>query len=257
MPDPSPGHTVLPPPQRSPEDEVDELLRAKADQVRLETGRAPREGLPIEGQAMHGGGTHGQVADYDTTLQTEVVRALAGEAASASAEAADILSAARSAVKTSALYPTDRVRDAKESERFVAHEGPIEDETEEAERLLEELMAEAQLEDSTRATGVPPGASAYRSRSLGGEAEPIFPAAPVQKVLASAPGAQHEKDGAGSAAAQDAEMERWCCICNEDAVCWCNDCDGDPYCRRCFNEGHQDTDLKSHKTVAIIGSRRR
>jgi len=40
----------------------------------------------------------------------------------------------------------------------------------------------------------------------------------------------------------------WCQICNEDAVVKCIDCMGDLYCKQCFLDFHDDSDLKRHKT---------
>ncbi|RIA95287.1 hypothetical protein C1645_816892 [Glomus cerebriforme] len=49
----------------------------------------------------------------------------------------------------------------------------------------------------------------------------------------------------------DDDPNTWCCICNEDAIIKCKDCDGDLYCQPCFNEGHfglhSDYDMKRHK----------
>jgi len=40
----------------------------------------------------------------------------------------------------------------------------------------------------------------------------------------------------------------WCQICNEDAVIKCIDCCGDLYCKECFLDFHDDSDLKKHRT---------
>ena len=52
--------------------------------------------------------------------------------------------------------------------------------------------------------------------------------------------------------AEEAEdLSRWCCICTEDAVCYCHECEGDAYCARCWREGHAEVDLRTHRTVPI------
>ncbi|KAI8826214.1 uncharacterized protein EV422DRAFT_515795 [Fimicolochytrium jonesii] len=52
------------------------------------------------------------------------------------------------------------------------------------------------------------------------------------------------------------EGDDWCCICNDDAIVLCPQCDDDPYCLRCFREGHlQDTsdpELRRHQAVKIV-----
>jgi hypothetical protein len=47
------------------------------------------------------------------------------------------------------------------------------------------------------------------------------------------------------------DVENWCCICNNDGVVRCKGCGGDAYCQICFDEGHDDDELKRHKTKLI------
>lgn len=41
----------------------------------------------------------------------------------------------------------------------------------------------------------------------------------------------------------------WCIICNETATIRCIDCDNDLYCNTCFKQGHDEWELKNHRSV--------
>lgn len=48
---------------------------------------------------------------------------------------------------------------------------------------------------------------------------------------------------------EDEEELPWCGICNEDAALKCLDCEGDLFCRRCFDECHDEFDMKHRSQV--------
>lgn len=165
-----------------------------------------------------------------------------------------MLAQARAATRASAARSHARpVQGVKGSGRVEEEDRTEEEVTAEAERLLQELLVQENFPQENCEPRASAGQTSRPKRSCAiREPQPLaFPAAPTQIAFPPAGGVARP----APSAAQDAEMERWCCICNDDAVCWCNDCDGDAYCRRCFAEGHQDEDLRMHKTVPIRPAR--
>eukprot|EP00123_Amoebidium_parasiticum_P020977 comp5948_c0_seq2/m.1808 comp5948_c0_seq2/g.1808 ORF comp5948_c0_seq2/g.1808 comp5948_c0_seq2/m.1808 type:complete len:373 (-) comp5948_c0_seq2:178-1296(-) len=39
----------------------------------------------------------------------------------------------------------------------------------------------------------------------------------------------------------------WCCLCNDDAIYRCEECDGELFCRPCFKSVHEDEDMRDHR----------
>lgn len=58
-------------------------------------------------------------------------------------------------------------------------------------------------------------------------------------------------DGYPSDSDSNSDPDKWCSICNDDAVFKCKGCDNDFYCKRCFKECHDKYDLKTHHTLSI------
>ena len=91
-------------------------------------------------------------------------------------------------------------------------------------RVVDQILAEAKLEDGDLEEEDAPGESIMRS----------------QKSLL------RQIDRTMSVGEESEDLP-WCVICNEDARYKCNGCDGDLYCERCMKECHDEFDLKDHK----------
>ncbi|OCT68781.1 abscission/NoCut checkpoint regulator [Xenopus laevis] len=114
-----------------------------------------------------------------------------------------------------------------------------ETEEEAIQRVLKQLSEEVVLDEAS-GFNIPPDQNRPKSDSL------KMPAGnkphPKEKVATkSQPPTSREADS-------DEEELPWCCICNEDAILKCHDCDDDLYCKRCFKEGHDEFDRKEHRT---------
>ena len=101
--------------------------------------------------------------------------------------------------------------------------------------LLEQMMAEAALEEKLEAGGYGHHLDKDEPSSSdkgGSEGE--------KSALAAAAGGGYTSWG------KEEDEFPWCCICNNDAVLRCQECDGDLYCQRCFSEGHEQFGLFDH-----------
>ena len=131
--------------------------------------------------------------------------------------------------------------------------GGVDDEDAKVERILQQALASA-----------PEPAQAPAAAALSFPSVPTPTPTPKPKPKPSfasrLPAAPTTQPGARPAppprppkpAAEQAEdMSKWCCICTDDAVLYCHECDGDAYCARCWREGHAEADLRTHRTVPI------
>ncbi|NXD59309.1 ANCHR regulator, partial [Corvus moneduloides] len=103
-------------------------------------------------------------------------------------------------------------------------------------RVLKQLTEEAALDEAS-GFNIPPDQTTQ-------------PGPSQQNLSKKAKQKSHTPTTPVLARADDSDEDElpWCCICNEDATLRCHGCDGDLYCQRCFWEGHEEFDLKDHRT---------
>ncbi|XP_068109482.1 abscission/NoCut checkpoint regulator [Hyperolius riggenbachi] len=127
------------------------------------------------------------------------------------------------------------------------------EETEEEgiQRILKQLAEENALDEASGYNILPEQRTAVDgSRGLqAGKKQPSSQGASKCKVPAQKLPTRSITVKAKEADSDEDELP-WCCICNEDAVLRCHDCDDDLYCKRCFREGHDEFDRKEHQTSA-------
>ena len=252
-----PPRSWLPPPtsELSASEEADELMRAAEDAVTLAGSRteptfndASLAAMAATRPSNQCGGS--QVADDEAPLVAPSKAELSGLAHDAKAIARE----AQRELPSKPRWWSRKGGAQADAEHLGDSDLSDEDEAAEAERLLSQLQDEIVLEDggATKQTTTSQPAVEQTSSS-----EVSFPSAPT-RVVAAPTNPPHVTKVMGKVVAPPPPQEVWCAICNEDAVVYCADCGNDPFCARCWREGHvEEDDMRSHRTVPVAGTRGR
>ena len=250
-------------------DAADNLMQQAADLVKLE-GMQHGSGLGLDQSTIHA------LASADAGQETSLaapgdaeVRGLSAGASCAIKDAKAGLAGQRGSltdVSGSTAYPSlsgafagsddddDDEDDAAEAERMLAE---IQDEILLDKKLAAAPAAATSLASLASIAPTPPSNQPARPLAKPNSAAaqaPLFPKAPTHTVVqrpAVAPASSQ------LVPQQADESEKWCSICNDDAILWCVGCDGDPYCRRCWREGHvgADASFQGHRSIPITQPR--
>ncbi|XP_075049567.1 abscission/NoCut checkpoint regulator isoform X2 [Mixophyes fleayi] len=133
------------------------------------------------------------------------------------------------------------------------YESDEETEEEAVQRILKQLSEEVVLDEAS-GYNILPEQSRTVDNSRGKETGNKLP--PTQMATAQIQPARGTSVKPKQPDSDEEELP-WCCICNEDAVLRCHDCDDDLYCKRCFREGHDEFDRKEHRTSQYRPSRKK